>query len=236
MLLAIDTSTAQIGLALYDGETIAGELVWLSRAHHTEQLAPALAGLLERVSIKMESIDALGVAIGPGSFTSLRVGLAFVKGLAIARHLPLVGVPTLDIVVASIPLSDANLAGPGSAGSSSFRKLGAVLQAGRGRLAVGWYKPTSAGWQAEGVATTTTAEELEEKIHTPVIICGELSSEDRHCLGRKFKNVTLASPAQCVRRPALLAEIAWTRWKAGKTDAAESLAPIYLHVAGGLPA
>ncbi|HEY5269785.1 MAG TPA: tRNA (adenosine(37)-N6)-threonylcarbamoyltransferase complex dimerization subunit type 1 TsaB [Anaerolineales bacterium] len=222
MLLAIDTSTAQIGLALYDGATIPGELLWQSRAHHTEQLAPALAGLLERVGVTMDSVEALGVAIGPGSFTSLRVGLAFVKGLTMARHLPLIGIPTLDIVAASIPLSD--------------RKLVAVLQAGRARLAVGWYKPTGSGWQAEGPATTTTAEELEKKIRKPVIVCGELTAEDRHRLARKFKNVMLASPAQCVRRPGVLAEIAWNCWKAGKTNAAASLAPIYLHVAGGLPA
>ncbi len=222
MLLAIDTSTAQIGLALYDGATVPGELFWQSRAHHTEQLAPALAGLLERVGVTMDSVKALGVAIGPGSFTSLRVGLAFIKGLALARHLPLVGVPTLEIVAASVPLSN--------------RKLGAVLQAGRGRLAVGWYKPIESGWQAEGPVLTTNTEELEKKIRKPVIICGELTAEDRQRLARKFKNVLLASPAQCVRRPGILAEIAWNRWQAGKTDAAASLAPIYLHVAGGLPA
>jgi tRNA threonylcarbamoyladenosine biosynthesis protein TsaB len=222
MLLAIDTSTAQIGLALYDGATVPGELVWQSRAHHTGQLAPALAGLLDRVGVTMDSVKALGVAIGPGSFTSLRVGLAFVKGLTLARHLPLIGIPSLDIVAASVPLSD--------------RKLAAVLQAGRGRLAVGWYKPTGSGWQAYGPATTMTAGELEKKIRKPVIVCGELTAEDRHCLARKFKNVRLASPAQCVRRPGVLAEIAWNRWQAGKTDEAASLAPIYLHVAGGLPA
>jgi len=221
MLLAIDTSTVQIGLALYDGATIPGELVWQSRAHHTEQLAPALAELLKRVGVTMDSIDALGVAIGPGSFTSLRVGLSFVKGLTLARHIPLVGVPTLDIVAASIPLSD--------------RKLAAVIQAGRGRLAVGWYKPTINGWKSEGPATSTTTEELEQKIRKPVIICGELSEEDRHHLARKFKKVILATPAQCVRRPGVLAEIAWNRWLAGETDTAPSLAPIYLRVVGGPP-
>ena len=221
MLLAIDTSTAQIGLALYDGATVPGELVWQSRLHQTEQLAPALAGLLERVGITMELVKAIGVAIGPGSFTSLRVGLAFVKGLALARHLPLIGIPTLDIVAASVPLSD--------------RKLAAVLQAGRGRLAVGWYKSSGSGWHPEGPATTTTAEELEKQIRKPVIVCGELTAEDRQRLARKFKNVILASPAQCVRRPGVLAEIAWNRWQVGATDAAASLAPIYLHVAGGLP-
>ena len=222
MLLAIDTSTAQIGLALYDGATVPGELVWQSRANHTGQLAPALAGLLDRVGVTMDSVKALGVAIGPGSFTSLRVGLAFVKGLTLARHLPLIGIPSLDIVAASVPLSE--------------RKLAAVLQAGRGRLAVGWYKPTGSGWQAYGPATTMTAGELEKKIRKPVIVCGELTAEDSHCLARKFKNVMLASTAQCVRRPGVLAEIAWNRWQSGKTDVAASLAPIYLHVAGGLPA
>jgi tRNA threonylcarbamoyladenosine biosynthesis protein TsaB len=78
MLLAIDTSSAQIGLALYDGTSVPGEFAWHSGLHHTQELAPALAELLRRVDIKMNAVTALGVALGPGSFTSLRVGLAFV--------------------------------------------------------------------------------------------------------------------------------------------------------------
>ena len=222
MLLAIDTSTAQIGLALYDGTSVPGEFVWQSGLHHTEELAPALADLLRRVDIKMEAITALGVAIGPGSFTSLRVGLAFVKGLILARHIPVAGIPTLDIVAAAMPLSD--------------QRLAAVVRAGRGRLAVGWYSAGEREWQSEGPATVRTADELAEEIHSPVIVCGELSADERHRLQRKFKNVSLASPAQCVRRPGILAELAWQKWQAGKLDPAAALAPIYLHVAGGLPA
>ncbi|OFX09309.1 MAG: tRNA (adenosine(37)-N6)-threonylcarbamoyltransferase complex dimerization subunit type 1 TsaB, partial [Anaerolinea sp. RIFOXYB12_FULL_60_12] len=104
MLLAVDTSTAQLGLALYDGAAVAAELTWTSRQRHTVELAPALAGLLGRVGLTMGDISALGVAIGPGSFTSLRVGLAFVKGLALARRLPLIGVPTLNVVAVSVPV------------------------------------------------------------------------------------------------------------------------------------
>ena len=222
MLLAIDTSTAQIGLALYDGVQVPGEFVWHSGLHHTEELAPALADLLRRTEVKIDKITALGVALGPGSFTSLRVGLAFAKGLVLARHMPVISLPTLDVVAAAVPLSE--------------RRLAAIVQAGRGRLAVGWYRVGENGWQAEGPATVTTADELAEKIHKPVIICGELSADDRQRLARKFKNVTLASPAQCVRRPAILAELAWLKWQTGKVDTAASLAPIYLHVAGGLPA
>ena len=221
MLLAVDTSTAQLGLALYDGATVAAELTWTSRQRHTVELAPALAGLLGRVGLTMGDISALGVAIGPGSFTSLRVGLAFVKGLALARRLPLIGVPTLNVVAASAPALGFPLA--------------AVIQAGRGRIAVGWYQPSVSGWQPEGPARTTTVDALAESIQHPTQVVGELSAEERQRLARKRVNVILASPAQSVRRPALLAELAWARWQSGHADEAASLAPIYLHVEGGPP-
>ncbi|MBN2386584.1 MAG: tRNA (adenosine(37)-N6)-threonylcarbamoyltransferase complex dimerization subunit type 1 TsaB [Anaerolineales bacterium] len=222
MLLAIDTSTARIGLALYDGIQVTAEQVWLGTAHHTQELAPALSGLLARCGLTIDSLQALGVAIGPGSFTSLRVGLALAKGLALARHLPLVGVPTLDVVARAVPLAG--------------QRLAAVLQAGRGRLALGWYRDGEDGWQADGPVRVTTAEELAARIRRPTIICGELTAADQQRLRRRFKNVSLSSPAESVRRPGILAEIAWQRWQAGQTDETAGLAPIYLHVAGGPPA
>ncbi len=234
MLLAIDTSTAQIGLALYDGTSIPGEFTWRSDLHHTQELAPALAELLRRVGIKMNAVHAVGVALGPGSFTSLRVGLAFTKGLVIACHLPVIGIPTLDIVAAAIPPQEASAGLP--APVVAKRRLAAVVQAGRGRLALGWYEVVDNGWQVEGPVTLTTIDALLEMIHKPVIISGEMSANERHRLARKFKNVTLASPTQCVRRPGILAELAWQKWQAGKIDQAATLAPIYLHTAGGLPA
>ncbi len=223
MLLAVDTSTAQVGLALYDGSQAIGELFWRSQAHQTVELAPAVAGLLERTGTKMETIQALGVALGPGSFTSLRAGLSLVKGLAMARRLPLVGVPTLDILAAAQPCRED-------------MDLVVVIQAGRGRLAAGWYKLAKDGWQSAGPAVVTTGEGLSRRIRQRTRVCGELSADDRQRLGRKFKTVVLASPAECVRRPAVLAELAWGRWQAGQVESPASLAPIYLHVAGGLPA
>ena len=221
MLLAVDTSTAQLGLALYDGATVSAELIWTSRQRHTVELAPALSGLLSRVGLSMGGLSALAVALGPGSFTSLRVGLAFVKGLALARRLPLIGIPTLDAVAASAPVQEIPLA--------------AVIQAGRGRIAVGRYHASENGWQAEGPVGTTTVDQLADSIHHPSLVVGELNAEERQRLARKRKNILLASPAQSVRRPALLAELAWNRWQAGHVDEAASLAPIYLHVEGGPP-
>lgn len=223
MLLAVDTSTTQVGLALYDGVQVIGETLWHGKLRHTITLAPAIAELFKRTNLNMDDLSALGVALGPGSFTSLRVGLALVKGLALARHLPLIGIPTLDILTAAQPLRDIPLA--------------AVLQAGRGRFAVGWYHASESGfWQSDGEVSVLNLDELIEAIESPTMICGELSEEERSILSKKRNLIELTSPVQSTRRPAFLAELAWKRWQAGDTDEVASLAPIYLQVGAAIPA
>jgi tRNA threonylcarbamoyladenosine biosynthesis protein TsaB len=218
MLLAVDTSTAQVGLALYDGAQIISEFAWRSSQHHTVELAPAVAEILARSGITMDEIAALGVALGPGSFTSLRVGLSLVKGLAVARNLPLIGIPTLDIYAEAQPASKLPLL--------------TAIQAGRKRLAVGWYKSTKNGWQAKGPARVVDINGLISEIQSPTILCGEFTAEDRQQLAKEEDNIKLVSPAGSVRRPSVLAELAWKRWQKGEVDDDATLAPIYLHTTG----
>ncbi|HJQ15132.1 MAG TPA: tRNA (adenosine(37)-N6)-threonylcarbamoyltransferase complex dimerization subunit type 1 TsaB [Anaerolineales bacterium] len=221
MLLAVDTSTAQVGLAVYDGAQVVGEYAWRSSQRHTTELAPAIFELLTRCGLTMNDIRALGIALGPGSFTSLRVGVSLVKGFALARALPLVGIPTLDILAAAQPLSR--------------HPLLTAIQAGRGRLAVGWYKRSKGRWKAKDPARIVTAQALMDEVQSPVIVCAELTAEERKTLTANA-NIQLASPANSIRRPAVLAELAWMRWQAGDVDDRATLAPIYLHVAEPIPA
>lgn len=222
MLLAVDTSTAVIGLALYDGSQVIGEMLWRSRSHHTVELAPAVQDLLRRASLPPAKLTALAIATGPGSFTSLRIGMALVKGLAFALHIPIIGIPSLDILAAAQPVQELPLA--------------AVLQAGRRRLAVAWYNVVMGKWQCQEPAEICTAEELTAKIRKPTIICGELTEEERRLLARKRRNVLLASPAASVRRPAILAELAWERFLQNDVDDPVTLSPTYLHIAEGIAA
>ncbi|HEY3310907.1 MAG TPA: tRNA (adenosine(37)-N6)-threonylcarbamoyltransferase complex dimerization subunit type 1 TsaB [Anaerolineales bacterium] len=228
MLLAIDTSTPQIGLALYDGVQVLAEYLWASKARHTVELAPAVADVLKHAGSKIDQVKALGVAIGPGSFTSLRVGLSFVKGLAFAQSLPVVGINTLDVVAASQP------ANPGT-------RLVCLLPAGRGRLAVCWYGLPKPGhgahrpaWQAEGSPVIMTAEALSAAVTQDCLVCGDLNAVERQTL-KKNQYVRLVSPALSTRRPGILAELAYIRWQAGSVDDASSLAPLYLHLADPIP-
>jgi tRNA threonylcarbamoyladenosine biosynthesis protein TsaB len=221
MLLAVDTSTAQVGLAVYDGSQVIGEYAWRSSQRHTVELAPAIFELLTRCGLTMDDVRALGVALGPGSFTSLRVGLSLVKGFALARNLPLIGIPTLDILAAAQPLSKLPLL--------------VAIQAGRGRLGAGWYKRSKGRWRAKGAARVVTAKALVEEVKHPLIVCAELSAEERELLAGNAE-IQLVSPANSVRRPAVLAEQAWSRWQAGDVDDRATLAPVYLHATEPIPA
>jgi tRNA threonylcarbamoyladenosine biosynthesis protein TsaB len=214
ILLALDTSTRTMGIALYDGAQILAESAWVTADHHTVELAPAVDETLRRCGLKMSQITALGVATGPGSFTGLRIGLAFAKGIALAQRIPLIGIPSLEIVAAAQPLQEIPLV--------------AVLQAGRTRLGAGWYRAAEGRWQPAGDVLLLTVQTLSERIQEPSAVCGELSGAERALLEQN-PHARLASPSQSLRRPAVLAELAWARWQAGQPDNPATLAPTYLH-------
>jgi tRNA threonylcarbamoyladenosine biosynthesis protein TsaB len=228
MLLAVDTSTSQIGLALVDGAQVLAEFLWTGKARHSIELAPAVEKMLGQTGVKINQLKALGVATGPGSFTSLRVGLSFVKGLALACSLPVIGINTLDVIAAS------------QAGSPL--PLACLLPAGRGRLALGWYHSSKPGhnhahksaWVSQGSPQIITAVDLSTSIEQDTIVCGDLSAVERQLL-KKNPHAWLVSPALSVRRPAILAELAYARWQAGQVDDVSSLAPVYLHIAEPIP-
>ncbi len=215
MLLAMDTSTQTAGVALYNGEQVLSEIIWTSNNFHTIELAPAIVEAIQKSGKKIDKVEAVAVAIGPGSFTGLRIGLALAKGVALARSLPIIGVPSLDILAYAQPVVDLPLA--------------AILRAGRGRLAVDWYRAGKKGWVSQNKLEVTTAEQLAERIESPTLVAGELNEDERRSFKRKKKLIDLASPAHSVRRPGFLAELGWQRWQADQTDDPATLTPIYLH-------
>lgn len=95
-VLAIDTSTAMLGLGLQTAEHYF-ELNQDVGLHHTENLLKEVHILLDKSTITASQLDLVVVAQGPGSFTGLRIGLSTAKGLSFGAGIPLVAVPTLDM-------------------------------------------------------------------------------------------------------------------------------------------
>jgi len=97
-LLAIDTSTNYLSLAVTDDEKVLGRVHRRADMSHSTLLVPMVDALLKKARLTPKDIDLLCLSIGPGSFTGLRIGVVTVKGLAYSLDKPVVAVPTLDVI------------------------------------------------------------------------------------------------------------------------------------------
>lgn len=100
-ILAIDSSSVSVSAALCDEETVLGEEFIHIRQTHSETLMPGVASLLSRCGVAATDIGLFAVTAGPGSFTGVRIGVATVKGMAVARDIPCAAVSSLEAAAAA---------------------------------------------------------------------------------------------------------------------------------------
>lgn len=97
-LLAIDTSTEYLTLAVMDGNKVSGRIHKKAAMRHSSLLVPMVDKVLEKSGLKIKDIDGFCIGAGPGSFTGLRIGVATVKAMAYSLNKPIAAVPTLDAI------------------------------------------------------------------------------------------------------------------------------------------
>ncbi len=98
MLLAFDTATPFVAVALHDGTDVVAERRSALPMKHGEQLAPLIEGILSDAEIVRQDLTAIAVGVGPGPFTGLRVGLVTARTLGFVLEIPVYGVCTLDVL------------------------------------------------------------------------------------------------------------------------------------------
>ena len=220
MILAIDTATRWAGLALHDGTAVIAEYGWRCLNNHTIEISPVIEDMLGRVDLTTNDLDGIAVAIGPGSYTGLRVGLALAKGLALAGQVPLIGVPTLDIVAFSIDQMPVQLL--------------VAAEAGRTRVCATVYQwQDKQGWKPRHPPVIDTWENIVASLEKPTLFAGEITPEAAKLIRNSNRQFAVAYPAVSTRRAGFLAEIGWQRLRKGQLDDAASLAPIYLRDPAG---
>lgn len=100
IVLGLDTCLAACSVAVLDGgRVLAHETEAMARGHQ-ERLAPMAERVMRNAGLGFDRLERIGVTVGPGSFTGLRVGLAFAKGLGAAMQRPVVGVGALEALAA----------------------------------------------------------------------------------------------------------------------------------------
>lgn len=217
-LLAIDSSSDQAGVALFDGASIA-ELSWPAARTQTATLLAEIQHLLALRGFGPTDLAAVAVATGPGSFTGVRIGLSVAKGLALGLRLPTIGVPTL--AAAALPYL-----GP-------RETVIPVVAAGRGRLLWAVYGPVEGDPigppRLLAEPRNGTFDELREACRDAgpaTVATGELTAQHEQLLVADGSRVPAAALRH--RRPAALALLGWRRFVAGDTDDPATLDQIYL--------
>ena len=160
MLLAIDTSSRYGGVALANGDGgIVDAHLWRSQFNHTAKLMPAVAATLQSHGLHVADLTGVAVALGPGPFSALRVGVSAAKGLAMAATLPIVGVDSLALEAAPHLVS----------GCITL----AWLDAGRGEVAAGWFGGDGQRTKVDEIAPPADLLEAAAGDQSPRIYCGE---------------------------------------------------------------
>lgn len=216
LILGIETSGLWTGTALVRGEAILFEQSLGPGTDHNEKIVMLIEQALAKAPGGLHALEGVGVAIGPGMFTSLRVGLAAAKAVCLVRNCPLRGINTLAALAASV------------AESGSAPVL-TVVDARKNQL-------YAALWQQDGccllapaaVDTAAIAEWLATTLPTgaTLVITGngrELCRQRLEDKGYRCIGVALDHP-----RPAAIARLAGNDIATGTVDDLESLTPCYL--------
>ncbi|MFZ4604620.1 MAG: tRNA (adenosine(37)-N6)-threonylcarbamoyltransferase complex dimerization subunit type 1 TsaB [Caulobacter sp.] len=148
MILALDTCLTACSAALLDGETVLAARSEAMPRGHQERLAPLVQELMIEAGVGFAALTRIGVTVGPGSFTGLRVGLAFAKGLSSALSIPCVGIGALEAL---------------ASGQPGF--VVAVIDARREQVYVQMFEGGAALMAPDALAATDAAARLAELYH-----------------------------------------------------------------------
>lgn len=207
-LLAVETSTLAGGVALLDGDRLVGEYLLDVRITHSERLMAAIDRVLVDAGWTVDDLDALAVAVGPGSFTGLRIGLGTVKGLAFGRSLAIAAVPTLDAMAAGVPFAALAVC--------------PVIDARKDEVYVSRYRWDGAAMRREWDYLALSPAALAARLDEPVILVGEAARSIVSPLAR------VAPVGRRLPSPACVGQLGLERLARGETANVADLAPLYL--------
>jgi len=219
LLLAMESASRTASVALLRGETVLGTRMSADGQHHAESLLPQVVSLLEEAAARPGDIDAFAVGIGPGAFTSIRIGVATIKGLAFGSDRPIAPVSTLAAIAQA-----AFAENPGAA------QIVAALDARRGEVytaefARGSGSPGFSLVQAEGLGSAAT---IAATAGRGAGIAGELPPRFGELLAEAGREDLELLPASHRPRALAVASLGRDALVAGETTLASQLTPQYL--------
>lgn len=223
LVLVVESAAEAAGVALADEDGVLGYSVVARGRRHTETVAPSIETLCRRVGVALSDVDALGVDVGPGLFTGLRVGVGTVKALAFALDVPVVEAGSLEVLAHAV-------AGSGADGG---RLLVPVVDARRGEVFAAPFRVVEGRLQPLGDAAVRDPAALATELaarEEPLVLAGNGALRYR-ALFDAVPWATLAGPAYRSPPVMALAELCVARALAGAGVDGAAVMPEYLRQA-----
>jgi len=220
-ILAIDTSTAVMGVALLSEEKVYAEITTNVKKNHSIRLMPSIDTLFREVNWAPEEIDLIAVAQGPGSYTGVRIGVTTAKAFAYALDKPIVGISTLEIMAYQNQGFDG--------------LISPLMDARRGQVYTGLYQNIQNQWQTieldRIVLLSHWLEMLVERKEQVLFVGDDVALHldlIHQTLGEK---AFISDPFLKLPRPSVLGFLAMKDFENGRIDNAFDFVPEYLQLA-----
>ena len=229
-VLGLDTSTALLSAAVVDGGRLVAECVRESmqagdrrpgRSNHAEGLLPLIDEVLQRAGTDFSDLSLVGVAVGPGSFTGLRIGISTAKGLVYGSDTPVMGVRTLEAVAHRVP------------GGDGTTLICPMLDARKGEVYGALYRRTAAAFECLIEDCLATPESMVRRVDAlakgPCVFVGPGAQAYAEVIDRRAAagaRVTAGPEFPCTAFA--VASIAGEKYRTAPAIAAEPLSPHYI--------
>lgn len=219
-ILAIDSSSMVATVAITTDGILNAEYTINHKKTHSQTLLPMIAEIVKMIEIDMDSIDAVAITGGPGSYTGLRIGSATAKGIGLALNKPIINVPTMDALAYNL--------------YSSQYVICPIMYARRGQVYTGIYKFEETEMKTIKPQCIMMIDELIKELDTikeSVMFLGDGVDVHKQLIDDIMDTKHYYAPASMNRHKAsTLGTIAEIYYKNGKTETAKEHKPEYLRL------
>ncbi len=214
-VLGIETATRTGSVAVVSEHGVIAEYTLNIEVTHSERLMETVDRVLTGAGIALSALDGLGVSVGPGSFTGLRIGTATVKGIALATGKPVAAVPTLKALAWNVPHAGYPVC--------------PLLDARKNEVYAALYRQENGILHELMEAQALSLESRAGKISGRTVFTGEGSQLFRNEIRRLFGDHALFAPLSAVvPSAASVAELGMLLLRSGEQTPPDDLAPIYI--------
>lgn len=219
-ILAVDTSTTVMGIALMDDHKIYAETVTNLRKNHSVRLMPMMDQLFTEINWTAKEIDLIAVAQGPGSYTGVRIGVTTAKTFSWALNIPLIGISTLEAMAYQHQHYNGSIS--------------PLLDARRGQVYTGLYSGLDKWENVEEdriIQLHEWLEQLKEKDKKVLFIGEDVFLHKDLIRDMMGEQANFTSPVFEIPRPGIIGFLAQERYEKGDRENTFDFAPAYLQLA-----